>query len=250
MNLRDYLLILRRRKWIGILVLAATMITVALLTTVAPQLYEARSTIFIGPQSIGVSDPSGAVTQTGLSIAERLTKTYARIIQSRPVAAKAVEDDELGVGPEYLLGRMTVTPIQDTTLIELRFRDANPVLAAAMANATSDAFVEIAEGLTPSGSGSSNAQPIVPVTVIEDAATPTVPVSPNASRNLALAAVLGIVIGTGLMFAAEYLDVAVRGPDDVERLVQLPVLALIPRVSRDDIVVRRGAARAAKVRAS
>ena len=52
------------------------------------------------------------------------------------------------------------------------------------------------------------------------------------------------------MFAAEYLDVAVRGPDDVERLVALPVLALIPRVARDDIMARRAPTDRARLKAA
>ncbi|MCA1727226.1 MAG: hypothetical protein LC722_06145, partial [Actinobacteria bacterium] len=220
MNLRDYLLILRRRKWIGILVLATTLATVALLTTLATPLYEARSTMFIGPQPASAQDVSGGTTSTIFNLAQQLQKTYARILQTLPVAQKAVQDGDLRTSPQYVLSRMTVTAVEDTTLLELRIRDPDPVAASNMANEVALAFVDTAAALTTPPSANN---PVVPVTLIEPATVPVQPVSPNASRNLALAAVLGVVIGAGLMFAAEYLDVAVRGPDDVERLTQLPV---------------------------
>ena len=251
MNLRDYLLILRRRKWIGILVLAVTIATAATLTTLATPVYEARATLFVAPQAIGTGEVPGGVggqIQTSLSIAERLTKTYARMIRSITVAEEAIDQSDLGISPAYLLSRLTVTAIEDTTLIELRVRDPDPVLAANIANGTGIAFVEIAEELT-APTNTADARPIVPVDLFERAQLPDEPVSPNASRNLALATVLGIVVGVGLMFAAEYLDVAVRGPDDVERLVDLPVLALIPRVAREDLVPRRGPAARPRARA-
>jgi capsular polysaccharide biosynthesis protein len=237
-NLRDYLLILRRRKWIGVIVLAATVATAAALTTLATPVYESHTTVFVGPQAFVSDDASvSGNLQVSLSIAERLTKTYATMMRSLTVAEKAVEDSGLRVNPTYLRSRLTVNAIEDTTLIEVSVKDPDPVQAANMANATADAFVELATDLTrPAGSSRA---PIVPVTKFEAAATPVAPVSPNPSRNLALASVLGIVLGIGLMFAAEYLDVAVRGPDDIERLVQLPVLALIPRIARDDVETRR-----------
>lgn len=248
MNLRDYLLVLRRRKWIGVLVLLITLGTSATLTTLATPLYESTATVFVGPQAIGVNEATASSeVQISLSIAERLTKTYARMIRSLTVAQKAVEDSDLIQSPQYVLNHLQVIPIPDTTLIELRVRDPDPVQASNMANAMSGAFVVIAAELTTPG-GADDTNPIVPVRLFERAEVQTEPVSPNASRNLVLAAVLGLVAGLGLMFAAEYLDVAIRGPEDIERLVHLPVLALIPRVARDDVEPRRSPPRSPRVR--
>lgn len=253
MNLRDYLLILRRRKWIGVIVLAATIATAATLTTLATPVYESAATVFVGPQAfVSEDDPGGASgqIQISLSIAERLTKTYARMMRSLTVADKAVEDADLRVSAGYLRARLSVNAIEDTTLIEVIVHDLDPVQASQMANATARAFVELAADLTRPGTSGGGRAPIVPLTLFEEAPTPLAPVSPNPSRNLALATVLGLVLGVGLMFAAEYLDVAVRGPDDVERLVHLPVLALIPRVSRDDVSSKRAPPARPRIRAA
>lgn len=55
------------------------------------------------------------------------------------------------------------------------------------------------------------------------------PVKPRVAAYMALAALLGIVIGVGLAFFIEYLDTSVKTLDDVERYLQIPVLAVIPK---------------------
>lgn len=55
------------------------------------------------------------------------------------------------------------------------------------------------------------------------------PVSPNVTLNLVLGAVVGLVFGVGIAFFLEYLDTSVKTLEDVERYLQVPVLAVIPK---------------------
>lgn len=55
------------------------------------------------------------------------------------------------------------------------------------------------------------------------------PVSPNVTLNLVLGAVVGLIFGVGIAFFLEYLDTSVKGLEDVERYLQVPVLAVIPK---------------------
>jgi capsular exopolysaccharide synthesis family protein len=52
---------------------------------------------------------------------------------------------------------------------------------------------------------------------------------PNVPAYMALAAVVGVVVGVGLAFFIEYLDTSVKTLDDVERHLKVPVLAVIPK---------------------
>lgn len=55
------------------------------------------------------------------------------------------------------------------------------------------------------------------------------PVSPKVTLNLILGAVVGLVFGVGIAFFLEYIDTSVKSLEDVERYLQVPVLAVIPR---------------------
>jgi capsular exopolysaccharide synthesis family protein len=55
------------------------------------------------------------------------------------------------------------------------------------------------------------------------------PASPNVTLNLTLGAVVGLIFGLGIAFFLEYMDTSVKSIEDVERYLQVPVLAVIPK---------------------
>lgn len=72
----------------------------------------------------------------------------------------------------------------------------------------------------------------IPAEVVEFHDMPVIsesPVSPNVTLNLVLGAVVGLIFGVGIAFFLEYLDTSVKTLEDVERYLQVPVLAVIPK---------------------
>jgi succinoglycan biosynthesis transport protein ExoP len=68
-----------------------------------------------------------------------------------------------------------------------------------------------------------------PIVIHEEPTLARAPVSPNVTLNLVLGAVVGLVFGIGIAFFLEYLDTSVKTLEDVERHLQVPVLAVIPK---------------------
>jgi capsular exopolysaccharide synthesis family protein len=66
------------------------------------------------------------------------------------------------------------------------------------------------------------------ISIIDPADVPMRPVTPNKKKNLLLALIIGLVGGVGLCFIFDYLDDTIKGPDDVEKLANLPSLGVIP----------------------
>lgn len=73
------------------------------------------------------------------------------------------------------------------------------------------------------------AMPRIAVSVKQVAEPPSGAARPRVSLNLALGALVGMVIGLGLAFFIEYLDTSVKTMEDVENLLGVPVLAIIPK---------------------
>jgi len=66
----------------------------------------------------------------------------------------------------------------------------------------------------------------IKVVVVEDARLPSGPVSPQPTRNLGLALVLGLLLGVGLAVLRETLDTTVKTAEDLQRQAHVPVLGV------------------------
>jgi capsular exopolysaccharide synthesis family protein len=68
------------------------------------------------------------------------------------------------------------------------------------------------------------------IALIEPARIPGAPFRPNMQRSLIIGLVLGLAAGLGLALMLEFLDRTIRMIEDLERLVDRPVLGMIPLV--------------------
>lgn len=71
--------------------------------------------------------------------------------------------------------------------------------------------------------------PMSPARIWERAEPASGPSKPKVFLNMALAVVVGIIVGVGLAFFLEYLDTSVKTMEDVENFLQVPVLAVVPK---------------------
>jgi capsular exopolysaccharide synthesis family protein len=66
------------------------------------------------------------------------------------------------------------------------------------------------------------------IRIVDSAVPPTSPVKPRMLSNLAVALMLGLGFGIGLVFLQERLDNSLKSADDIEHFLRVPALALIP----------------------
>lgn len=69
------------------------------------------------------------------------------------------------------------------------------------------------------------------IKIVDRALVPQSPIYPTPVRNVMLAFLLSLFAGVGLAFFLEFLDNTIKSPEDVEHLVDLPSLGLIPLIS-------------------
>lgn len=67
--------------------------------------------------------------------------------------------------------------------------------------------------------------------IIEPGELPEIPYKPKKALNLAIAAMVGLMGGVGLAFFAEYLDSSIKTTEELERLIHLPALGVVPMLS-------------------
>ncbi len=71
------------------------------------------------------------------------------------------------------------------------------------------------------------------ISVVDEARAPIFPYKPNLQLNGLLALVLGLLGGVGLAFLFERLDDTFKRPEELEKLLGLPVLGVIPKTPRE-----------------
>jgi uncharacterized protein involved in exopolysaccharide biosynthesis len=66
------------------------------------------------------------------------------------------------------------------------------------------------------------------IRVVEAATVPTFPIRPRSQLIWALSAVAGLALGVGVAFLTDSLDNRVRSPEDIERVLGVPILGVVP----------------------
>jgi len=69
------------------------------------------------------------------------------------------------------------------------------------------------------------------IRIVDPALIPSGPSRPDKTQNILLSIMVGLIGGIGLALLREYLDNTVKTPDDIETLVRLPSLAVVPALT-------------------
>jgi len=78
------------------------------------------------------------------------------------------------------------------------------------------------------------------ISIVEPAVTPISRTSPRPLINLVLGLLIGTIVGLAFAFLREALDQSIKSPEELERISGLPVLGLIPRVTKASIKKQLG----------
>lgn len=218
LDLREIFHIIWKRLWIILLITIVTTIASGVVSYfVLTPSYKATATIIIGNSS-KASEEYG-YDYSDVLMFQQLAKTYVKIAESRIVAQNAARKLGQDITPEEVQGKITVSTGTDTQVMEITASSILREDAQQTANAVAYAFVEEAVRIFPSGS----------IQVMDRAILPLSPVSPRPMLNMAIAFFLGLMVSLGFIFLKEYLDNTVKTEDDIQRILDIPVIGIIPQ---------------------
>lgn len=222
MELAEYLIVLRRHwKGFAALILAG-LIGGAVVTLLTPRVYTATASSMVqGGANSSVSDAS-----VSNLLAKSRATSYVDVAQSRAVAERVIDAQQLSESPSALVQRVTVTQPKDTVLLRITATGPSPQAASDLANAWVNALAEQVKSIENPKGKNEAALEIIP---LEAAAIPSAPSSPRPERNLALGLVLGGLLGLGYALLASRSDRRLRTPDEIEGIFGVTVAGAIPR---------------------
>lgn len=221
MNSETFLNVIWRRKWIVL----GTMLVLAGATfaysSTQQKVYESSATLLI-------AQPSDAQTFDAVQASQVAARTYGEVLTSPNVAEQVSK--ELGGTPsrDDLVNAVTADPVPETQLLRITIAANDPNEAKRIADTYADVFTRyVKTTLTPATK--------VTLTVADAASVPDSPARPKPKLYAILALLLGLAIGLGLAALVDRFDRRIRRVEDLEKVVDLPILARVPRRGRGDI---------------
>ncbi|AZG48095.1 Putative tyrosine-protein kinase YveL [Gordonia insulae] len=196
-------------------------------------IYQASATMYI---SSTVDDSTPAAAYQGSLASEQRVASYTKLADSDVVLREAIGSGNLPVNVAEARTSVSASTTPNTVLLNVRARSSDSELAARMANGVAAALTRyVAQLETPAGSQ----EPLVKLSMVSPAAQPDTPVSPNTLRTVFLAAVVGLILGLGLVFVRNRFSDRVKGEADLETVTDLPVVATVPtdtNIEGDELV--------------
>ena len=181
--------------------------------------YQSTSRIYVVSRQ---NQDNNALTNSDLQAGSYLVKDYREIILSQNVLAQAIDELKLDMTPAELSKKINVSVPTDTRILSITAKDGDPKEAARIANGLRNVAAEKIISVTK----------VSDVTTLDEAEVPQLPSSPNIRRNV----LLGFVAGAGLMVVllvvVEVLDDRVKRPEDIEELMGLSLLGIVPDIKK------------------
>ncbi|MGV3073726.1 YveK family protein [Clostridium baratii] len=214
-NIKDIFESLKKRyKLIIAITLGFTIISIILSFFVIKPKYEANVKLFIGKQESKKTD----YDNNDVQMYQKLLTTYAEVLKTDDIIEKSLEKANIDENINTAESNLKVTPRADTQILEVSYTDTNKEDAAKFLNELIENFMKESKKLIPNG----NTQ------VIQKVKVPENPVSPNKKLNILIAFVLGLMISVGISLLLEFMDNTFKSKDELEKFLEIPVLATIP----------------------
>jgi capsular polysaccharide biosynthesis protein len=217
MTLIEILRMLLRRIYI---VIAATLIAAAIAGLVSHYLlkdvYQATTTIIVSSQKS--QNDLNTMTYNDYTLNLKLVNSYQVLTKTNRVLSQVIQQTGVRYSLATLAGMISVQSEKDTEIISISVRDSDPAEAQKIANALADVFQQEVISIMKMDN----------VQIIDYAPLPTVPVYPKNTQNMLLAGLAGLVLGIGIIFLIERMDYTIKTSEQVEELIDVPVIGCIP----------------------
>jgi Mrp family chromosome partitioning ATPase len=225
-NVRAFLVALWRRAGFPVLAMCAGLVGAHAVTQAVPASYEAAASILVIAELAGSADEPGTAgrEQQTLALAQTLAPTVTRLVESREVAIIAA--NSLGVPVDRVAGHLRGTSDPGTQIITARATARSGTDAAAIANAAAEAVRRQLIQLKLAGDVT------ITTRLLDRAGPPAAPSSPRPALNDTLGALVGLLVGLGLVRLRDRSEDRLRAVPEIAARLGLPILGVLPRLPR------------------
>ncbi|ORJ31306.1 capsular biosynthesis protein CpsC [Streptococcus oralis subsp. tigurinus] len=209
----------KRKVLIALVAIVTGVVAFAYSSFIVKPEYTSTTRIYVVNRNQG--DKSG-LTNQDLQAGSYLVKDYREIILSQDVLEKVTTDLKLDLSPKDLTKKVKVTVPVDTRIVSISVTDRAPEEASRIANSLREVAAQKIISVTR----------VSDVTTLEEARPATSPSSPNIRRNTMIGFLAGVVVMIATVILIELLDTRVKRPEDVEDVMQIALLGVVPNLDK------------------
>lgn len=219
-NVFSLLKLLWRRKFIIILVaLLGGIGALGYSTFLVKPEYTSTTRIYVANRE---QNSESGLTNQDLQAGTYLVKDYREIILSEGVMTEAVSNLKLNISAKQLASKVNVQVPADTRIVSIAVEDTNPKEASRIANAAREVAAQKIIAVTR----------VSDVTTLEEAQPASSPSSPNIRKNVLVGVVVGAAVTIVLILLFELLDDRVKRPEDIEDVLGMSLLGVLPDMDK------------------
>ena len=218
-SLRDLFQVLRKRLWlIALIAIIAATISAVISFFVLTPVYQTNTQILVNQAKSEQQLYNAGAVQTNV----QLISTYNDIIKSPAILDKVISKLNLDSSANSLSDQIQVTSSEDSQVAQITVEDTNAKRANEIANTTAAVFqTEVPKIMNVDN---------VSILSKADLSTSKSPIKPQPVLNIAIALVLGLIVGTVLSFLLDYLDNTLKTEQDIENVLELPIMGIITNI--------------------
>ena len=209
----------KRKVLIALVAIVTGVVAFAYSSFIVKPEYTSTTRIYVVNRNQG--DKPG-LTNQDLQAGSYLVKDYREIILSQDVLEKVTTDLKLDLPSKGLASKIKVTVPADTRIVSISVTDRAPEEASRIANSLREVAAQKIISVTR----------VSDVTTLEEARPATSPSSPNIRRNTMIGFLAGAVVMIVAVLLIELLDTRVKRPEDVEDVMQIALLGVVPNLDK------------------
>ena len=215
-DLSDILFWLMKWKWI---VVGVTVVFAMIGYIFSNITYTAQYT---ATASMVVNSKSETLTQAGTTVDAMLTQnlipTYTRILKSEKISKHVMDKFDINLAKGVVGNMMEVTIGEDSQVVYLKVKHADPYMAKNIANAVIQVAPSVMMEVVEAGS----------VNVLDYAVLPTQPEPPKTVQYMTMMAVIGFILVSLIIIMLNFFVMKVKNAEDIENKIGQMVLGEIP----------------------
>ena len=188
--------------------------------------YESNVKIFIGKQKF--KNITETYNNEEINLYQRLITTYSEVIKSKKLINESIKGSKMNylqdkyknINYDLLMENLTVNPIANTQIIEIKYKSLNP-------QQSYDLLYSITENLI---SYSKELYPNVNITILEQVHVNLKPLMNKKLTIIGLGLMLGLIVGIGGIIGVMYLNNTYKNQKSLEEEIGLTVIGVIPKI--------------------